>query len=452
MKTKLSIISLILIFAILLGLVGCGEVEVPQGNSSASQVSSAPLDSEGAKEKEDIEENKPAKLLSTELTSGITGVTPATRETDELFVENQMRLAVELFEAINNQAENKNVLISPLSIQLALTMAANGAEGETKAQLEALLGGEIAIEELNEYLYTYVNNLPNDKGYLLNVANSIWFRDTERFAVKDEFLATNKGYYDAEAYKGPFDNTTLSDINNWVSNKTDGMIDQIVECIEENDIMFIINALLLDAEWSEKYSEYSVGNGKFTTEDGVEQDAEMMYSMEGRYIETENATGFEKSYKYDKYSFVALLPKEGVSVRELMSGLDASALLSTLENISYESVYTVLPKFEVDYRLEMMDVLMGLGVTDMFEDDLADFSALGEYQNKNIVVGDVIHKTAISVCENGTKAAAVTSVQLDAGSSPIEPKKVILNRPFVYMIIDNETNLPIFMGALTSIN
>jgi len=270
--------------------------------------------------------------------------------------------------------------------------------------------------------------------------------------VKNEFLEVNKGYYGAEAYKSPFDNTTVNDINNWVSNNTDGMIDQIVEEIRDESIMFVINALLLDAEWSVKYNKHSIRDGKFTTEGGMEQSAKMMYSMEGRYIETENATGFEKSYKYGKYSFVALLPREGVSVNELVAGLDAKELLCALENVSYESVYTALPKFELQYSLRMGEVLKELGATDMFDGQIADFSDIGEYAGGNIVVNDVIHKTAISMCENGTKAAAVTSVELNAGSAPTEPKKVVLDRPFVYMIIDSETNLPIFMGTLTSIS
>lgn len=448
MKIKLSIISLLLVFAILLGLVGCGTAEEPKNYSGSSQVSRAPSSSD--KEDEEKEDTPPA-FQSVKLTESITGVSALTKETDEAFVENQMRLAVQLFSAINAQAENKNVLISPLSIQIALTMATNGAQGETKAQLEELLGGGMPIEELNKYLYTYVNSLPNDDGYLLDVDNSVWFRDAEQFTVNDEFLATNKGYFDAEAYKAPFDDTTVSDINGWVSNNTDGMINEIVERIDEETLMFIINTVLLDAEWSVKYDKIAVKDGEFTTEDGAVQSVEMMGSMENAYIETENATGFKKNYKYGKYSFVALLPNEGVSVSELVSGLDANELLYALENVSYEAVLTKMPKFSTEYSLEMNEVLKGIGITDMFDGMLADFSSLGEYQNGNIFVSRVIHKTAISVCENGTKAAAVTSVYLDGGSAPTKPKEVILDRPFVYMIIDSETNLPIFIGTLTSV-
>ena len=125
--------------------------------------------------------------------------------------------AIRLFKQTNE--DGKNTLISPLSVLCALAMTANGADGETREQMEAVLG--MSVEELNLYLYSYINSLPQGEKYKLSVANSIWFKDDSRFTVNQSFLQTNADYYGAEIYKSPFDKQTLKDINNWVKNETD---------------------------------------------------------------------------------------------------------------------------------------------------------------------------------------------------------------------------------------
>ena len=129
-------------------------------------------------------------------------------------------------------------------------MTANGAANETLSQMEEVLGKDIPLEELNEYLYYYVNNLPSEEKSKLNIANSIWFRDDEdRLTVEKDFLQKNADYYNAAIYKSPFDDQTLQDINYWVKTNTDGMIDKILEKIDDDSIMYLINAIVFDAEW-----------------------------------------------------------------------------------------------------------------------------------------------------------------------------------------------------------
>ena len=358
--------------------------------------------------------------------------------------------AIRLFKA--SEESGKNTLISPLSVLCALAMTANGAEEETLAQMEEVLG--MTTEELNLYLYSYMKNLPQGEKYKLSLANSIWFTEDERFTVNQSFLQTNADYYGADVYKAPFDKQTLKDINNWVKHNTDDMIPEILDKIPEEAIMYLVNALAFEAEWMEIYEKQQVRDGKFTKEDGTKQDVEFMYSTEGTYLEDENAIGFKKYYKGGKYAFVAMLPNEGVSVSEYIASLTGESLNALLSNPQYGTVHTSMPKFETEYTVEMAEILKGMGMTEAFDIYNADFEGLGTSTAGNIYISRVLHKTFISVGEKGTKAGAATVVEMADGAAaePQETKEVYLDRPFVYMLIDCENNIPFFIGTMMDVN
>ncbi len=423
---KRKIISLLIVISMLLSFAGCGNTETPSSQSKGEHI-----------------------IKATNLMADYEAEKTAGKEADTEFVKNQMTLALKLFKASADESKGENVLISPLSIQLALAMTANGANGQTKEEMEALLGGENSLEELNEYLNTYVSNLPSDEKYKLEIANSIWFK-SGGINVNDSFLQTNKNYYNADIYQAPFDQGTVEDINSWVSDKTDGMIEEIIQQIDPNSIMFLINAIMFDAEWAGIYSTHDIRDGEFTLESGEKQAVKMMHSEEHRYIELDNAIGFKKNYKFGKYSFVALLPNEGTSLDELVSSLEEEELLSAIKYADMTTVYASMPKFSYEYTLTMNDVLKALGMQSAFDSENADFTEMGN-ANGNIYVSSVTHKTFITVDEAGTKAGAVTSVDMTAEGMPTEIKIVNLDRPFLYMIVDNQTNLPIFIGTLTSV-
>ena len=358
--------------------------------------------------------------------------------------------AIRLFKA--SEESGKNTLISPLSVLCALAMTANGAEEETLAQMEEVLG--MTTEELNLYLYSYMQNLPQGEEYKLSLANSIWFTEDERFTVNQDFLQTNANYYGADIYKAPFDNQTLKDINNWVKQNTDEMIPEILDKIPDEAIMYLVNALAFEAEWMEIYEKQQVRDGKLTKEDGTKQDVEFMYGTEGTYLEDENAIGFKKYYKGGKYAFVAMLPNEGVSVSEYIASLNGESLNALLSSPQYGTVYTSIPKFETEYTVEMAEILKGMGMTEAFDMYNADFEGLGTSTAGNIYISRVLHKTFISVGEKGTKAGAATVVEMADGAAaePQEPKEVYLDRPFVYMLIDCENNIPFFIGTMMDVN
>lgn len=346
---------------------------------------------------------------------------------------------------IKNSGNGSNVLVSPLSILMALSMTANGAEGATKTQMEAVLGGN-----LNEYLRDYCQNLPRTEKYKLNLANAIWFKEKEGLEVQEKFLQTNADYYNASVYKAAFDDTTLKDINNWVEKKTDGMIENILDKISQDAVLYLVNALSFDAEWQSIYRENQVRDGEFTKEDGTKQQVEMMYSKEYAYLEDEKATGFVKYYVNKKYAFAALLPKEGISVADYVESLTGEHLAELLKNPSKETVYVRLPKFETEYSVTLNDILVQMGMADAFDPVLADFTAMATVpEDRNIYISRVLHKTFISVDEKGTRAGAATVVEMPDSAEMIEdPKQVYLDRPFIYLLIDCENNEPFFMGTM----
>ncbi len=358
--------------------------------------------------------------------------------------------AVRLFQ--ESEESGKSTLVSPFSVLCALSMTANGADGETLAQMEETLG--MPVSQLNEYIHAYTKSLAQGEKRKLSAANSIWFKDDPGFIPNRDFLQTNADYYGADIYKRSFDDATLNDINAWVKDNTDGMIEKIIDEIPDDAIMYLINAIAFDAEWQEVYEEDQIWDDTFTKADKTEQTVKMMNSSENVYLQDENAKGFIKYYYGGEYAFAALLPDENISVSDYVKSLSGEKLSEIFANRQDTKVYTKIPEFKGDYGYEMSDILQKMGMTDAFDMGKADFSKLGK-AGDNIFINRVLHKTHIEVDPKGTKAAAVTAVENDCGSAaPMEapePKEVYLTRPFVYMIIDTNTNFPIFMGTVTEV-
>lgn len=417
-KSVLTIISFVLVLIMAVNFAGC-----------AGQVSAA------------------------ELTAGITENKVSGKSADDKFTKSQFEFYTKLFKACVKERKNESVFISPLSVQLALAMTGNGASGETKAQMEKLLGGAIPLEELNEYLYSYVNSLGSADEYKVKIANSIWLRDDEsRLQAEKDFLQKCCDYYSAEVFKAPFDSQTVKDMNSWVSDKTDGMIKEIIDKISSESIMFLLNGVMFDAVWDEPYMNGAVSSGTFTSVSGEQRIVNMMPSGENIYLEDENATGFMKDYKDGKYAFAALLPDEKVNINDYVESLTGERISAILGNAKNEMVSVKIPQFTCEFDMSLKDVLSDMGIGIAFDETKADFSKMAKSSEGNIFIGDVFHKTFITVDERGTKAGAVTRVEVKDTAAATQVKEVFLDRPFVYMIIDKTNNLPIFMGVLADIS
>lgn len=379
----------------------------------------------------------PTAPTETEPTEEIVEKDPGVEISPELVAD---KFAMDLFRQTAEAGEN--TLVSPLSVLTALAMTANGAQGDTLAQIEETIG--MSREDLNRWLKRYLTGLSKDE---LAVANSAWIRDDEHFTPDKAYLDILEKQFRAELKTAVFDDATLEEINGWVEEKTDGMIVNILDEIPEEAVMYLINALAFDAAWKEPYTEYQVQDGHFTTEDGRVQKIEMMYDTATDYLRTENAAGFLKWYEGGRYAFAALLPEEGVTVEQLLNTLDVAEVLANRE---VDVVQTAIPKFESGVTLDMADVLAEMGMAQAFDQDTADLSTLGSYTDRNLYISRVLHKTYIQVAEQGTRAGAATAVEIAyaTGAGPVEePTTVYLDRPFVYMIVDAQQMFPIFMGT-----
>ena len=340
-------------------------------------------------------------------------------------------------------------LVSPLSVVAALTMAVIGAEGDTLAQMEAALG--CSRDELLSFFSSYIASLEGDA---LKLAFSVWLNETA-LSVNDRFLQTNADYLGADVYAAPFDSRTLEDINRWVKQNTDRMIDKILDSLDAQTVMCLINALAFDAEWETKYEKSQIGVGGFTDIGGNWSETTVMHSTEGLYLDTDDAIGFIKYYEGRDYAFVALLPKEegADALYDLVRGLDGASLSSLLSSAENRTVRATMPAFERDSTFQLNQVLTQMGMTDAFDPALANFSGMGT-AGGNLYLSDVLHKTYIEVSATGTRAAAVTAITVKCTSlaPPDDTVSVVLDRPFFYMIVDTSTGMPLFMGTLTSAN
>lgn len=345
---------------------------------------------------------------------------------------------------------DENTLISPVSVLYALAMTANGATGGARAEMEEVLG--MPVKELNEYLHTWLKSLSVEgERYKLSLANAIWFKDVESFTVNEHFLQTNADYYGAGIFKAPFNQETCKEINNWVSEHTDKMINGIIDEIPADAVMYLVNALTFDAEWATIYKESQVKEGTFTTEIGMEQQVEFMYSTLYKYLEDELATGFVKEYAGGSYAFVAMLPNEGVSVTEYVQSLSGEHLQNLLAEPQAIEVRTSLPKFETEFSAELSGVLKSMGMERPFTSGMEGVGISTE--DIYMVINEVLHKTFIAVDEKGTRAGAASAVMMAPGSDPApqEYKVVYLDRPFMYMIVDMINYAPIFVGTVMSV-
>lgn len=347
----------------------------------------------------------------------------------------------------------KNSLVSPTSVALAMGMTSNGSDGRTLEQFLQLLGkGQFSTKQLNYYYYVMSSMLQNElsdsvNGNAVRLANSIWYRDDLR--VNRDFLQTNADYYKADIFKADFYSPdAVTDINKWVYKNTDGLIDKIIEEISGDSIMFLINTLLFEAEWKTQFDKYEAINSSFKLSNGNIIEGIFFNSSKETYLKNDIATGFIKPYKGGKYSFVAMLPNEKISIQECIKNLDSKSFQSFIDSGNGgKAVGVCVPKFEYSFDVKLVEPLKSLGFVDAFDDSMANFSKMAT-PYEGIYIKDILHKTYIQLSEVGTKAGAVTKVEMAEKSSPPVENRVILNRPFVYAIVENGTKLPIFIGTV----
>ena len=432
-----KLISLLLSLCLLVPiLAGCGQTE-DITTTTAKEQPDDPIRSE--------------VISATNLMAGVKSQAILDREPDDAFKATYNDFAIKLFTASAAQDRENNLLFSPLSAMIALAMTQNGAQGNTRAQLEALLGNTLSASELNATLHTWTNSLTARKSVTLNTANSIWFKE-DRLIPNQEFLQTTANHYDAQIYAAPFNEQTVHDVNLWIEKQTEGLIPEMLDQLDPLAVMLLINTLYLDAQWSDPYRDTQLQDGTFH---GVEGDktAEMMYSVESFYLSMEGAQGFRKQYEGGFY-FAAMLPDEGALMDEFVASLTGEKLTAFLANKTRADVHAKIPAFSYDCDLPLKEVLKPL-IPDAFDEKIADFSGLGKtMDDNNIYIADVKQKTAITLDKNGTTASAATVVEMAAPEGipdALPVYHITLDRPFVYVIVDAYTDLPIFIGVVEQV-
>lgn len=378
-----------------------------------------------------------------DLTEGISKNESASKAPDDEFKAAASSFATEIFK--DNYSKGKTTLVSPLSVLTALALVQNGAQGDTLAQLEQALGG-LDCDTLNAYMRAYCDFLTESDE--LKIANSVWTDSSAK--AKRAFLQKAVDSYSAQLFSAPLsDPKTVESINSWVKKNTDGMIPKIIEKADRYAVMMLVNAIAFDAKWETPYKRSDIEKLEFTSYSGSKKKTDFMCSTENIYLKDGGAVGFMKPYKNGRFAFAALLPDENTGIDDYVASLSGDKLMKIFSSAKRGNEVNVkMPKFKAEYSTQLIDTLKKMGVKDAFDNKTADFSSLVE--NRDAYIATVVHKTFIEVDENGTRAAASTLVGADT-MSLMEPYSVCLNRPFVYMIVDTETNLPLFIGVQTEI-
>ena len=352
-----------------------------------------------------------------------------------------------LFSELYRGKKSENALFSPVSLYMTLALTADGAAGDTRSQLETLLGGENG-EKRGDAVKTLTNALNKNKA--ARMANGIWMNKT--FILPDEAFSTlAEKLYGAKIASFSPNGDAVREINGWAQEKTGGRIPAVLNDLDPDTLLVLVNALTFDAEWQNKYDKGSVKEGTFVSASGKRRKVNMMVSVETRYLETENARGFIKPYKNGNV-FAALLPSEGVEIGTVLESLCGGAMRKVLRNPQSVYVIASMPQFGFEDETDLIPVLKNFGVTDLFDKEKADLSGFGELQppyNK-MSVSLVLQKTALDVTPDGTSAAAVTVEAVTGSGTAQRMENVVLDRPFLFLILDGN-GVPLFIGVVNNV-
>lgn len=342
-----------------------------------------------------------------------------------------------------------NVMISPLSLITALGMTANGANGQTRSEMEDVFG--MSVEDVNRFVYSI-----GEGDGILSSANGIWLNNRRNIVLRDDYVQSVTDWYGAPIMVEEFDGNTIDEINSFVNENTDGQIPELITDLSPAAQMVLVNAINFNADWDDPFEADSIHERDFTAADGSIIPVQMMYQQINGYIGGDNETGFIKLYDDCDYGFVALLPDESLTIEDYVNDLTSEEILALISGIRGGDVDIGLPQFEMDYSCDMAVQLAEAGMPSAFE-ETADFTNMVDMSQMDsdfigLYIDQVIHKTHIRVDSQGTQAAAATAVVMnEAMCAEVEelPPRVILDRPFVYMIVDTENNIPVFMGVYT---
>jgi serine protease inhibitor len=361
----------------------------------------------------------------------------------------------DIFRKINdNERADNNVFISPLSISLALAMTCNGASGETLTEMQNTLRfPDLSGDEVNEYFHSLSNALLNlDPTVNIGIANSIWYR--QGFSVLPAFIKVNKDYYNAEAQSLDFDSpASVNTINHWVASKTNDKITKVIDAIDPYQVMLLINAIYFKGQWTYNFDKNATADGVFHLFSTGESAIPFMHQQGTfNYYSNDSLQMVEMPYGQGNFSMIVLLPAGGYAVSTLANCLSPEMWNEWTDNLRQTNVKLSLPKFKFQYERELNNDLIDLGMRKPFSIIDADFTKINA--EEDLYISLVKHNSFVEVSEEGTEAAAVTTVAISTTSiGPEEPTFIpfIADRPFVFVIRETTTNTLIFMGKIVKL-
>lgn len=349
----------------------------------------------------------------------------------------------------NTKQAGESTLLSPLSVILALSMAANGAEGETMVQFQETMGG-VSLEALNAACQSLLSDYRQLGGSTrASIANSLWV-DPEG-QISGEFTGRCMGIYGAEVFQGELSSSGIvNDVNRWVSKQTKGLIPELVQQpFPEDTAALLVNALYLRNTWELEFDPISTYPRKFTHSSGqVEQMDFLHHSTDLLYLQGEGAQGVVLPYDDGRLAFAAILP-DSPDLGGWPDSLNGNALSQLVQGADEQRfLHLAFPKFEAEWSGSLQEILKDMGLEDAFTPGQADFSRMGDHPN-GYYLSEVIHAAKLQVNEKGTEAAAATLVAAGDGAAPppAEGIKLLLDRPFLYGIFDRQNGIPLFLGT-----
>ena len=366
--------------------------------------------------------------------------------------EEYMKFVFDFLSKTSEKTEKGNIMVSPASLMFALDLAAAGAGGDTLKQIAEAVGKGDDPEKTLKFASDFMNRINNSGDVSFKTANAEWFnkavcKDNDK--VDKDYLNYVKEMYGAEVNFSEFNEKTLDEINGWTSDHTNKMIPQILSELNPATAAVLVNAIAFDGKWDEAAEE--IPDMTFHSPEG-EKTTSFLYSTEKTYFENEEATGFRKDYEGGQYSFVAMLPKDkDISIKDFVSKLTYDKYKAFIGSGTDIKVKAGMPAFRSEFEIKPVELLRELGIKDAFDPEKADFRGISE---GGLYIQDIIHKTAVEVNKDGTKASAATAISMTLGAVEIKPesfKTVNLDRPFVYAIVDNATDIPVFIGSLENV-
>lgn len=364
----------------------------------------------------------------------------------ELITGPSNRLGFQLMEDLG-KAEDGNMFISPLSLYMALSMVYNGSDGATKEEIAKVLGAEKIppqkMNQANASLAMHLAGLPEE--IELNIANSIWVKEDYRFL--DSFSKSSRDYYNAEIEEiDVADPASAEKINDWVNGATNGKIKKMAaKPLSSNLVAMLLNAIYFKGDWQFPFDDELTQEQPFTRRDGSVVEVPLM-NLQGRlpYLETPEFQAVSLPYGEGEMSLNIFLPAPGVELDELASGIMEEKWSEWTKSFQPNDGTLLLPKFKMEYEVILNDALSRLGMETAFLS--ADLSRMFE-ASSGLYISEVKQKTFIDVNEQGTEAAAATSVAVEESAS-VDLFQMTVNRPFFYAITDTETGVILFMGTM----